>query len=281
MNTPPDPLTGDRYRYCFFEVTPPSDGYYKRAVRNRYDRQSKKWQTESTEEIPCPKVEGDDPHTAMGKAPKGKIHLPVLDGYSVSGSDEITQDRNGNYFLHSDNERMIFLINLQKKRLKQVFNNPPQLKRKVCTRDHYLKRRSHSFSNSEQKKSDDSSRKTSDNISKRLIDIRKRGKSAALDLQYRLFNESTAENYIQNLDASEELECYSANTLFAALLRGLEVPTRLVEGFLVDDSQKDKTVLSAKKVMRGLRSGMGKAGFVLMLLLRRVTSFVINLVQGM
>ena len=254
---PPSPETGTDT--VFFEVTPPSDGYYKRAVRNRYDRQSKKWQTESTEEIPCPIVEGDDPHTAMGKAPKGKIHLPVLDGYSVSGSDEITQDRNGNYFLHSDNEHD-FSYQFAKERAQAGIQQPTAIE----TESMYagsLSEKTESFL--QQLRTERNPMTVAEKLRQYIQEAHRypegNGKSAALDLQYRLFNESTAENYIQNLDASEELECYSANTLFAALLRGLEVPTRLVEGFLVDDSQKDKTVLSAKKSHAWIEVWNGKS----------------------
>ena len=79
-------------------------------------------------EIPCPIVEGDDPHTAMGKAPKARytflcwtvILFPAPMRLHKTGTATI-------FFTLTTN--MIFLINLQKKGLKQVFNNPPQLKR--------------------------------------------------------------------------------------------------------------------------------------------------------
>jgi hypothetical protein len=40
--------------------------------------------------------------------------------------------------------------------------------------------------------------------------------NAAQALQYKLRSESSAENYLQNIDASEYLECYSANTKLVA-----------------------------------------------------------------
>lgn len=231
----------------FFEVTPPSDGYYKRAVRNRYDRQSKKWQTVSTEEAPCPKYEGDDPHKAIGKAPKGKMHLPVLDGYTVSGSGEITHDRNGNYFLHSNHEQDISYQFVKEKASADI--QQPTDHEKENMYSGLLSEKTESLLQQLNTERDPMTiaKKIQQYIQETHRYPEGNKKSAALDLQYRLFNESSGEDYIQNLDVSEELECYSANTLFAALLRNLGVPTRLVEGFLVDDSQKDKTVLSAKK----------------------------------
>ena len=207
------------------------------------------------------------------------MHLPVLDGYSVSGSDEITQDRNGNYSLHSDNERDVS-YQFVKEKVPAGIQQPS-----VHETD-----RMYSGSLSEETESFLQQLNTEKNpmtLAKKLAIYTRdtsisgsRRKNAALDLQFRLFNESIAENYIQNLDVSEQLECYSANTLFAALLRSLEVPTRLVEGFLVDDSQKDKTVLSAKKSHAWIEVWDGKSWVRLMPLLRRVINFVISLVQG-
>ena len=61
-----------------------------------------------------------------------------------------------------------------------------------------------------------------------------------------LRNKSNHKNYIKNLDASEVLECYSANTLFVALCRYLWFPARLVTGFAVDSkSKKGEWLLSS------------------------------------
>lgn len=49
-------------------------------------------------------------------------------------------------------------------------------------------------------------------------------------LQYKLRAEVPSEQYIHALDVSEYLECYSANTLFVALMRAAGVPARLVSG---------------------------------------------------
>ncbi|MBP9820078.1 hypothetical protein KBC79_05085, partial [Candidatus Woesebacteria bacterium] len=61
---------------------------------------------------------------------------------------------------------------------------------------------------------------------------------AAQAVQYKLQQSSTPDTYIQNLDASEYLECYSANTLFCALVRKLGVPARLVVGHRVSGARK-------------------------------------------
>lgn len=66
---------------------------------------------------------------------------------------------------------------------------------------------------------------------------------AAQALQYKLRTESTGANYIQNLDASEYLECYSSNTLFIAMLRKAGIPARLVIGHKVEGAKNGKSVI--------------------------------------
>ncbi|MCA9351249.1 hypothetical protein KC929_00540 [Patescibacteria group bacterium] len=63
---------------------------------------------------------------------------------------------------------------------------------------------------------------------------------SAQALQHKLRVESTGNNYLQNIDLSEYLECYSANTKFIAMLRAAKVPSRLVTGYHVE-GQKDNT----------------------------------------
>lgn len=55
-----------------------------------------------------------------------------------------------------------------------------------------------------------------------------RSKKYSTKVQWTLRNTSNSKNYIANLDKSPILECYSANTLFCAMMRELWVPARLV-----------------------------------------------------
>ncbi len=68
--------------------------------------------------------------------------------------------------------------------------------------------------------------------------------NAAQALQYKLRNESKGSNYIQNLDASEYLECYSANTLFIAMMRNVGVQARLVVGHHIDSAKNGKAAIT-------------------------------------
>jgi hypothetical protein len=65
-------------------------------------------------------------------------------------------------------------------------------------------------------------------------------------LQLKLRSESTGDNYVQNLDQSEYLECYSANTLYIAMLRKLGIPSRLVIGHRVEGAKDGKAVIDSK-----------------------------------
>lgn len=63
-------------------------------------------------------------------------------------------------------------------------------------------------------------------------------------LQHKLRSESTGDNYVQNLDKSEYLECYSANTLFIAMLRKAGIPARLVVGHRVQGAKNGKAEIT-------------------------------------
>ena len=63
-------------------------------------------------------------------------------------------------------------------------------------------------------------------------------------LQYKLRSESTGDNYLQNIDTSEYLECYSANTKFIAMMRKAGIPARLVIGHKVEGAKDGKSAIT-------------------------------------
>lgn len=65
----------------------------------------------------------------------------------------------------------------------------------------------------------------------------------AHELQVKLRGQSSPDNYIQNLDKSEYLECYSANTLLIALVRKAGIHARLVVGHKVQSANQGKAVI--------------------------------------
>ncbi len=66
-----------------------------------------------------------------------------------------------------------------------------------------------------------------------------RTKKYSTKVQGTLHKKSNARNYITNLDRSPILECYSANTLFVALMRELGVPARIVLGHMAQGVSKE------------------------------------------
>lgn len=65
-------------------------------------------------------------------------------------------------------------------------------------------------------------------------------------LQGTLRDKSNEKNYIVHLDESEVLECFSANSLFVALCREANIPSRLVVGHMIQSLDKDgKWLLSS------------------------------------
>src|SRR3989338_10094794 len=67
---------------------------------------------------------------------------------------------------------------------------------------------------------------------------------AAQAVQYKLRSESTGDTYLQNIDASEYLECYSANTKFIAMMRKAGIPARLVVGHKVEGAKDGKSAIT-------------------------------------
>lgn len=70
-----------------------------------------------------------------------------------------------------------------------------------------------------------------------------RMKKYSTKVQGTLHKKSNSRNYIKHLDASPILECYSANTLFCALMREAWVPSRTVLGHMAQWVSKEWTSL--------------------------------------
>ncbi len=68
-------------------------------------------------------------------------------------------------------------------------------------------------------------------------------KKYSTKVQWTLHKKSNSRNYIKNLDASPILECYSANTLFCALMREMGIPSRTILGHMVQWVSKEGTSL--------------------------------------
>ncbi|EKD66814.1 MAG: hypothetical protein ACD_49C00009G0039 [uncultured bacterium (gcode 4)] len=71
-------------------------------------------------------------------------------------------------------------------------------------------------------------------------------KKYSAHLQWTLRNKTNSKNYITNLDKSEELECFSANSLFVALCREIWLKARLIVWNIVQTLDKNwKSLLSS------------------------------------
>lgn len=66
-----------------------------------------------------------------------------------------------------------------------------------------------------------------------------RTKKYSTKVQWTLRNKSNSKNYVQHLDESPLLECFSANTLFVALCRELWFSARLVVGHMIQSVSKE------------------------------------------
>ncbi|MBU0981477.1 hypothetical protein KKC94_02175 [Patescibacteria group bacterium] len=231
---------------AFFEIEPagvstkPLVGYYCSGRKSYYDVPRKTWSKKKQLTSYSGVIAGDERWKISGTIEGDVKALPIPNGYaldmsSLSGGVQVFRDQNGCFYVHSS-VRSSFSVDFLKDPnmhvgmpiqedlaqiysgslsggseavLKQIQSLPSPAQKADLVREHILG--SHFYPGGGDLK-------------------------AAQALQHKLRSESSAVNYLQNLDASEYLECYSANTLFVAMMRKAGVQARLVVGHMLDGS---------------------------------------------
>lgn len=232
-----------------FEIAPPLGGYYASGRKSYYDIDSKTWSKKKRLARYGASVTGKDGSTISGVFDSGLKSLPLPNGYALDVASlkfkgacpEISRDQNGCFYMEAKGPGS-FSIDFQKE--PNLFANSPipedatQLYRGLL------------------------SQKTETLISRFIGTPIQKAEQArqyilanhfypgggdlqtAQALQYKLRFESTGDNYLQNIDASEYLECYSANTEFVAMMRKAGIPARLVIGHKIEGAKDGKSAIT-------------------------------------
>lgn len=228
----------------FFKIEPPLGGYYVSGKKSYFDINRKVW-SKQKQLIPYSNAlfEKGKTYTMEGATKGGIISVPLPTGYaidlnSISHKGEkpsISRDQNGCFYVET-NGSSSFSFDFKKE--ENVFTSQPISEDTKMLYNGSLSQRTEQFL----------SRVTGGSIQK-TEQIRQHilanhfypgggDLAMAQKVQAKLRNETTGDNYLQTIDTSEYLECYSANTKFIAMLRKVGVPSRLVLGHHVEGSQK-------------------------------------------
>lgn len=247
---PPSPSSQEKVpAQPIYEIEPGLSGYYISGRKSYFDIDRKVWSKKKTLTPYTGTIGADDKNTISGMTDAGVKSLPLPNSYALDESTlkfegerpRIFRDQNGCFYLDSKGASK-FSIAFGKEDV--PFIGPP------VTEDTQLLHRGALSAKAESciRNATGSAKAKAEQIRQHILanhfypgggDL-----EAAQALQYKLREESTGDNYIQNLDASEYLECYSANTKFIAMVRAAGVPARLVNGYRAEGQKKGKTAIT-------------------------------------
>ena len=232
-----------------FEIDPALGGYYASGRKSYYDVESKTWSKKKQLSPYNISISGKDRSTISGTLDNGVKSLPLPNGYALDVASmkakganvEIRRDQNGCFYLEVSGTGSFSIDFLSEQNPFPGTTIPEDMSS--------LHRGSFSS-------------KTEATLSKLIGSPIQKAEQArqyilanhfypgggdlqkAQALQYKLRSESTGDNYLQNIDASEYLECYSANTKFIAMMRKAGIPARLVIGHKVEGAKDGKSAIT-------------------------------------
>lgn len=235
------------------EISPPLRGYYAIDRKDRFNH-SALLEWDSTAQYhrytQTPALIGKQ-YTIQGELRGGGMKpIPVPNGYALDLSTlkttgdtpEIIRDENGNFFFRIQ-KQCTFSIGFSKE-TKPIINGPTQQDIEPLYQT-ALSQKAEDATAAAKKKPHSPLEQA------RIIReyIRKNHKyppgkndqerlEAARKTQLSLKKSSTPNDYVINLDTAAHLECFSANTLMAAMMRNLGVPCRMVTGHHVESVNK-------------------------------------------
>lgn len=232
-----------------FEIDPALGGYYASGRKSYFNVDTKTWSKKKQLTPYNISITGKDRSTISGTLDNGVKSLPLPTGYALDASSlktkganvEVKRDQNGCFYLEVTGTGSFSVDFLQEQVAftgKVIPEDTASLYRGAL------------------------SQKTEGTISKLIGSPLQKAEQArqhilanhfypgggdlqsAQALQYKLRSESTGDNYLQNIDQSEYLECYSANTKFIAIMRKAGVPARLVVGHKVEGAKDGKSAIT-------------------------------------
>lgn len=235
----------------FFEITPPLGGWYAAGRKSYFDIDTKTWSKKKQLTHYGESIFGAERYTIAGHGESGLKALPLPTGYTLDcaslsytgAKPEFFRDQNGCFYYECQGAGS-FSIDFLKQ--DTPFSCPPQGEDTASLYRGVL------------------SSKTERAILQLIGTPTEKAEQArqyilanhfypgggdltkAQALQYKLRTESTGDTYLQNIDLSEYLECYSANTKFVAMMRKAGVPARLVTGHKVEGATNGTSVMNTQ-----------------------------------
>lgn len=241
----------------YFEITPsgtstkPLAGYYASGRKSYYDIESKTWSKKKQISSYRSNISGSERQTISGTTDRGLKSIPIPNGYGIDISSikyngvppEIYRDQNGCFYVRTDGLCSFSLDFLKEDRL---FVGSLIAQDIIPIHQGQLSAETEQAMNGLSSETIDAAEKVRQYLISKHYYPGDGDLQMAQALQLKLRNESTGNSYIQNLDQSEYLECYSANTLFIAILRKIGIPARLVIGHKVEGANNGKARIDSQ-----------------------------------
>ncbi|HTE48455.1 MAG TPA: transglutaminase domain-containing protein [Candidatus Paceibacterota bacterium] len=232
-----------------FEIKPALGGYFASGRKSYYDIESKTWSKRKKLTKYSGSASSGERFTIGGALDNGLKSLPMPNGYALDMSSlkyegnqpEILRDQNGCFYINAKGPGT-FSVDFQKETT--LFTGVPVADDLVELYRGSLSSKTEAVLS---RLRGDSVHKAEQARQYLLANHFYPGGGdlqAAQALQYKLRSESTGDNYLQNIDVSEYLECYSANTKFIAMMRKAGIPARLVVGHKVEGAEDGKSAIT-------------------------------------
>lgn len=240
----------------YFEITPsgsstePLIGYYASGRKSHYDIDRETW---SKRKQPVPynaNISGSERQTISATVNSGTKSIPIPNGYGLDVSSikfkgdvpEILRDQNGCFYVKTNGVSTFSLDFLKEN---PIFIGVPIAEDVLPIHKGLLSADTEKILAGLKGGDLEKAEQLRQYLLSKHFYPGDGNLRMAQALQLKLRSESTGDNYIQNLDKSEYLECYSANTLFIAMLRKAGISSRLVIGHHVESAKDGKASINS------------------------------------
>jgi len=232
-----------------FEIEPPLAGYYASGRKSYYDRERKTWSKRKRLAPYAGELTAAKRHTLSGRVTAGLKAIALPNGYALDGGSltaegaqpALLRDQNGCFYIESGGAAT-FTVQFGKE--DALFQGPVVSEDTEPLSTGPISEKSEALLAALTGGPRHKAEQARSYILAHHFYPGGGDRAAAQAVQAKLRHESTDADYIQKLDASEYLECYSANTLFIALVRRAGVPARLVVGHKVEGSKGGRSAIT-------------------------------------
>ena len=232
-----------------FEINPALGGYYASGRKSYYDIETKTWSKKKQLVSYSASISGQNRFTISGTVDDGLKSLPLPNGYALDTASlkakgakiEVKRDQNGCFYFEVRGTGLFSVDFLSEQNPFPAVTIPedkaPLYRGALSAKTELTISRL--IGSPLQKAEQARQYILANHFYPGGGDLQ-----AAQALQYKLRSESTGDNYLQNIDISEYLECYSANTKFIAMMRQAGISARLVVGHKVEGAQNSKVIIT-------------------------------------